>query len=115
MPVDIVQTPMSVTALLSGEIDHHNASAMRQTIDDCIQSKPPSVLRLDFTEVSFMDSSGIGLVMGRYRLMQLLGGRVQVVGLTRRQHQLMQLSGLEKLASLSLREEEVGQAAMSQG
>ena len=51
--------------VLSGELDHHSARLARENIDSLIQQKKPSVLRLDFSEVSFMDSSGIGLIMGR--------------------------------------------------
>lgn len=107
MSVSILNTPLCVTAVLSGEIDHHSAAAIRQKIDATIQQQAPSVLRLDFDEVSFMDSSAIGLVMGRYRIMQEFQGRIQVVNLSRRQYQVMQLAGLDKLAGLSCKKEEV--------
>jgi len=104
MSVEIVLTPLSLTAILEGEIDHHRAAAIRRELDDALRLHTPSVLRLDFEDVSFMDSSGIGLVMGRYRLMQELGGRIQVINLTPRQYKVMQLAGLEKLATLALRD-----------
>ena len=56
-------------AYLAGEIDHHSAAELRSQIDAGIQDKQPTHLILDFKNVTFMDSSGIGLVMGRYRLM----------------------------------------------
>ena len=60
----------SVTAFLSGEIDHHNAPQIREAIDECVAFRQPNRLILDFGDVTFMDSSGIGLVMGRYRLIE---------------------------------------------
>ena len=60
----------------------------------------PTLLRLDFSGVSFMDSSGIGLVMGRYRMMALQGGRVSVENVPEGLKKMMQLSGLGALGVL---------------
>ncbi|MDR0884246.1 MAG: STAS domain-containing protein [Oscillospiraceae bacterium] len=101
---EIIITPISVTAMLRGEIDHHSAAAMRAAIDDALRSQRPSLLRLDFSGVTFIDSSAIGLVMGRYRLTKEHGGRVQVCNLNERFYRMMRMAGLEKLAQLSLKE-----------
>ena len=53
-------------AYLDGEIDHHTASVMRNEIDSSIEKNMPSMLILDFRDVTFMDSSGIGFIIGRY-------------------------------------------------
>ena len=66
-----------LTARLSGEIDHHSAREMREAIDDTAQKVKPACLRLDFSQVPFMDSSGIGLVLGRVRLLGGPGGAVR--------------------------------------
>ena len=60
----------------------------------------PQRLRLDFSDVSFMDSSGIGLIMGRYRLMQLEGGSLSVTGASERLRKVMRMAGLDKLGIL---------------
>lgn len=65
-----------LTVWLTGELDHHSARMMREQIDAAVERTRPSVLRLDFSGVGFMDSSGIGLIMGRYRLMQLYNGKL---------------------------------------
>ena len=65
----ISESEDTITAYLTGDIDHHSARNIREDIDAFIQMKKPYLLRLDFSGVSFMDSSGIGLIMGRYRLM----------------------------------------------
>lgn len=64
------------TAYLSGEIDHHSAAQLREAIDSYLQSVKPPVLKLDFKDVPFMDSSGIGLILGRIRLLKRWNGRV---------------------------------------
>ena len=64
MSVSIVAKGEVVTAFLSGEIDHHTAAEIRETIDQAANEHKPTLLVLDFKNVSFMDSSGLGLVMG---------------------------------------------------
>ncbi len=83
-----------ITVFLSGEIDHHSARRYREYTDALIQKQKPSCLALDFSGVSFMDSSGIGLIMGRYRMMLLYGGTVRVVGVPPQLKRMMQLSGI---------------------
>ena len=87
-----------MTAHLSGELDHHNAKALREEIDQTASCSCPDELVLDFREVSFMDSSGIGLVMGRYALMQELGGSLRVVNTSSHIRKVMKLAGLDRLA-----------------
>jgi len=98
MPVQIYLADEIMTACLGGEIDHHCAKYMREEIDGAAQRSHPSVLILDFKDVSFMDSSGIGLVMGRYSLMQELGGELRVVNLSGHIKKVMKLAGLDRLA-----------------
>ncbi|MBR6531788.1 MAG: anti-sigma factor antagonist [Clostridia bacterium] len=105
MPVRIISTQQRVTAFLEGEIDHHTASALRMEIDDAVQRNKPKTLKLDFADVTFMDSSGIGLVMGRFRTVQPLGGKLVVSNLSPQVYKIMQLAGLEKIVTLSKRED----------
>ena len=58
------QDGKTLTALLSGEIDHHGAAQLRAAIDDRIAAASPAILILDFSAVTFMDSAGIGLILG---------------------------------------------------
>jgi stage II sporulation protein AA (anti-sigma F factor antagonist) len=98
MPVQIYISEETVTACLSGEIDHHGAKPIREEIDEITQRLAPTELVLDFREVGFMDSSGIGLVMGRYQLMQELGGELRVTNLSSHIKKVMKLAGLDRLA-----------------
>lgn len=86
-----------LTVWLSGELDHHAAREMREQIDGAIQRSSAKTLWLDFSGITFMDSSGIGLIMGRYRLMLSRGGALFVVGASDRLLRVMKLAGLEKL------------------
>lgn len=87
-----------VLARLAGELDHHSARWMREEIDLAVQEQLPAELILDFSGVSFMDSSGIGLVMGRVKLMQVHGGTVAVCSPSSHIQKVMRLSGIDRIA-----------------
>ena len=89
-----------VSAYLDGELDHHNAAEMREAIDNAIEMNMPSLLVLDFSAVTFMDSSGIGLVMGRYRTLAKSGAELHITGASPQIHKMLKLAGIEKLAKV---------------
>ena len=99
MPVKIEIAPEAdtVTALLTGEIDHHGAGKVRDTIDDSLRRTCHRMLVLDFGGVEFMDSSGIGIVLGRYRLMQDMGGKLALRNLPPHIRRVMQVAGISSL------------------
>ena len=76
--VEFMATGEFLTAALTGEIDHHTAALLRSKIDEQIDRRLPQKLILDFSGVGFMDSSGIGLILGRSKRMQAAGGQVMV-------------------------------------
>ncbi len=96
MPVTFDHREGVLIAGISGDLDHHSAAPIREAIDRMAESAMPKVLVLDFGGVGFMDSSGIGLIMGRYKLMDSMGGSVRV------EHASSQLKKVIKLAGLSL-------------
>ena len=89
-----------LTAKLCGEIDHHCAGALRSEIDAAIYTHIPKTLVLDFSGVSFMDSSGIGLIMGRYRILQPLGGGIILQDPPAHISRVLRLAGMERLARI---------------
>ena len=93
-----------IRVYLDGEIDHHSACLIRVSIDEAIMRKRPSLLVMDFGKVSFMDSSGIGLVMGRYKAMKSVSGRIRVENLSPSAYKVMKLAGLERLGEIKQRE-----------
>jgi len=86
-----------IRVFLSGELDHHASRPLREQVDKAVERGKPRLLRLDFADLTFMDSSGIGLIMGRYRLMKITGGKLLLTGVTDRIFQMMRMAGLEKL------------------
>lgn len=100
MGVKIETKDCTVTAYLDGEIDHHCAPELRSKIDLAVENGKPESLVLDFGEVTFMDSSGIGLVMGRYRVMKDIGGRVSVEHAPVHIKKVMRLAGLDRIANI---------------
>ncbi|MCR4925877.1 MAG: anti-sigma factor antagonist [Clostridiales bacterium] len=106
MSVELKKDDKKIIAFLKGDIDHHTAAPIRSKIDEIISLQKPSLLIIDFNDVSFMDSSGIGLVLGRYRLMNELGGKVRVENLSKSVYKVMSLSGMDKLVEIKKREEE---------
>lgn len=79
---------------LSGEIDHHITEKLRQDIDAEIVMCSTRDLVFDFTNVVFMDSSGIGMVLGRYKKVHSNGGRVTIRNAGRLVKQILDMSGV---------------------
>ncbi len=85
---------------LRGEIDHHAAAVMRVSMDDLIRSRKPQIMELDMSAVDFMDSSGLGLIMGRYALMQQSGGEMYVLDPSPATEKIMKLAGMERMINI---------------
>lgn len=100
MNVTIESSGSIVVAYLIGEIDHHTAGSVREQIDSVISTKKPNHLIIDFRNVTFMDSSGIGLVMGRYRLLQSISptASLEIKNVTAQSKKIMELAGLGRIA-----------------
>lgn len=105
MSIRIIKTPVRLTIELSGEIDHHNAAMLRLEADEAIQKALIKNIRIDFNDVTFMDSSGIGFILGRYKIAESIGGAIEVTNLSNRIYSMMMLAGLDKLVSLNLKKE----------
>ncbi len=97
MQLELAREGAVLTASLIGELDHHAAADLRQRIDTAVLSCRPRRLVVDLSRLTFMDSSGIGLIMGRYRLMVSLGGEVRLAGTSPRMERMIRLAGLDKL------------------
>ncbi len=102
--VEIIHHAPVITACLSGEIDHHSAAEMREKIDAAIVEHQPSLLVLDFKNVQFMDSSGIGLVMGRYKAINAVNGELTITNTSPHIRKVLRLAGMERLAKIGAEE-----------
>lgn len=82
---------------ISEELDHHMAVQVSKTVDTQIEKGNLRVLIFDFTGMTFMDSSGIGMVIGRYRKMNFLGGKTYVTGIGEGVDRIFTMSGLYRI------------------
>ncbi|MCX7749229.1 MAG: anti-sigma F factor antagonist [Clostridia bacterium] len=82
---------------INGELDHHSAEYLREKIDAQIIKSTTKNILFDFSNVSFMDSSGIGVIMGRYKNIQRFNGKVAMVNLNAQIKRIFEMSGLFKL------------------
>ena len=90
----------TLTVFLSGEIDHHSSKEIREQTDSHILETRPKEIILDFKDVTFMDSSGIGLIMGRYKLASSYGGKICVVETSAYLKRVMRLAGIDTLVNM---------------
>ena len=91
---------------INGEIDHHSAVLVRTGIDEKIVSCQPKTVRLVLSMVDFMDSSGLGLIMGRYALVKKYGGELVVVDPSPAVQKIMKLAGMERLIPIQRTKED---------
>ena len=82
---------------ISEDIDEYVVQKIRRRLDNEIERYMPKEVIFDFNKVSFMDSAGIGLVIGRYKLASMLGGKVKVTNLTTPVRKIFEMSGILKI------------------
>ncbi|MCR5305136.1 MAG: STAS domain-containing protein [Oscillospiraceae bacterium] len=96
--VELKEEPQRLTAYLSGELDHHRVREIREAVDYVVQEQMPPVVILDFRRVTFMDSSGVGLIMGRSRVLSAYGGVLEIHNPSPQIRKVLRLSGADRLA-----------------
>lgn len=90
----------TLTILLPREIDDHVASILRNELDRRISTQRISEIVFDFSKTCFMDSSGIGMILGRFKKMQFVKGSVKIVNVSERLFSVMEMSGLHKIIEI---------------
>ena len=100
MNVKFTTRARSLIVSVSGEIDQHKASHLREQIDLRITHANIKNLVFDFSKLEFMDSSGIGVIIGRYKLMRAMGGTVQIVANNHSVKKILELSGIRKIIAI---------------
>ena len=85
---------------LSGELDHHFANEIRIEVDNEIKMKKIKNLVFDFKRVTFMDSSGIGVIIGRYKQINAMGGKTLIIRACPQVDKILELSGIKKLIEI---------------
>jgi len=85
---------------IRGDIDHHSAKNVREKIDESIRETKPRFVILDLSSVEFMDSSGLGLILGRYNSATNVGARLIIYKPTKRIKRILEMAGIERIIEI---------------
>ena len=94
MEMNIIGRHKMLAVRLSGDIDHHSTQDIRENIDRELMRRGVRNLMMDFSGTGFMDSSGIGLVMGRYKKVKALGGKAWIICNNPNATRILEMSGV---------------------
>ena len=86
---------------ITEEIDHHVAEKIRRKVDNEITRYMPRKTIFDFSRVSFMDSAGIGMIIGRYKMMKLIGGSLEIINISQTVRRILEMSGVNKIIPMA--------------
>ena len=100
--VNFSENGSTLTARIACDVDHHAAKPLREEIDRVMTERMPQVLVLDFSEVGFMDSSGLGLILGRCESAGKIGASVRLEGVSEGMMKLIRLSGVERIKNITV-------------
>ena len=100
MPMKWSQEQGEFLFFVSGEVDHHGAKGLMQEIDRALEGRPARNLVMDLSGVSFMDSSGIALLLRAHRRAREVGGSLRVQGIPEQAMKVLRSAGLHKLMKL---------------
>lgn len=101
MECTYVPTTKALTLKITEEIDEHTTEKLRRKIDNEISRFMPRKVIFDFSNVVFMDSAGIGMLLGRYKLVRMLGGELEIINVNRQIKKLFEMSGIIKIIKIT--------------
>ncbi len=97
MKVDYIKEDKLLILRITEEIDHYSCEKIKKRIDYEIEVHIPKKVIFDFSDVNFMDSSGIGMILGRYKLVSMFGGKTSLVNVKPTIKKVLEMSGILKL------------------
>ena len=97
MNVLLLERNKNMIVKIIGDIDQHNAEDIREKVDKAFERSRCKHMIFDFSGVAFMDSSGIGLLIGRYKNVHSRGGAVAIANMNRDLGRIYNISGLKKI------------------
>jgi len=100
MSIDFSYADRLLVVRINGDIDHHSCEEIRSKIDKEIASKNPRSILFDMEQVGFMDSSGIGVLIGRYKLIANGGGKAGMINVKPQIMRLCEICGLQKIIKI---------------
>ena len=102
MPIRLSQDHNALTVTLQGDIDHHSARSMMLSLDREVTTRNPSSLTVDMSQVSFMDSSGIAVLLRCLRRMEETGGQMRVRSVPPQAQKVFSAAGLDRLIPMDV-------------
>lgn len=100
MEANLLSEKRTVVVKIQSDLDHHSANLIRKTVDAKIKGTNAINIIFDFSAVDFMDSSGIGMLMGRYKIANILGGKVIVFGVGKQVMRIIDMAGISKIINI---------------
>ncbi len=100
MKLDIKSENGAAIAVIKGEIDHHTAKSLRAELDKFVITMQPETLAIDLGNITFMDSSGIGLIIGRYKLLKECGGKLEIRRPQPYIRRVLKLAGIDRIVKI---------------
>ena len=100
MPITLQTQPGGATITLAGEIDHHGARAMMAELEEAIATLLPRKLTLDLSGITFMDSSGIALLLRTHRHVTGYGGTLRVTNIPTQPRRVLDAAGVGRIITL---------------
>ena len=97
MNVSFVEADNELIVKLDGDLDHHGADLAREEIDSLLREHNIVKLIMDFKGLDFIDSSGIGFVIGRYKNIRKKDGTVEIVNSSKKVRKILDMSGIGKI------------------
>lgn len=82
---------------IDGDIDHHVSSQIKEKVEREFEFSNAENIIFDFSNVNFMDSSGIGMIIGRYKMLQKTGGKIYIANVKPQLESIIEISGLRKI------------------
>ena len=104
MPVDYLEEGQALTVQIIGEVDHHAANSLMSQLTQKLDTALPGSLELDMSKVTFMDSSGIAVVLRTWKRMCQLGGSMRLQNVPSYAAKVLKAAGVDKLLEMTEKE-----------
>lgn len=104
MEIQYLENDKVLLFKITEELDHHAVEKLRRKADYEIERYIPRKVIFDFNNVTFMDSAGIGLILGRYKNISILGGKLEVINVSETVNKILTMSGVTKLININKEE-----------
>ncbi|MBB5172984.1 anti-sigma F factor antagonist [Texcoconibacillus texcoconensis] len=100
LKVDLEQRGHVLCVRLDGELDHHTSKQLKEQVDESLEKLDVEDVLLNLSNLTFMDSSGLGVILGRYKFVQNIGGQIVVCSIPQQIKRLFEMSGMFKIIRL---------------